>query len=369
MYKILALFLILFTSKTLAIPYSTKDSLQGKSRSRYIKEKKIIPIPVLFRLPETGFGGGALASVIMRFSRDSAGANPTQISLSAAYTQKQQILLYLPFLIYLNNNKYYINGEIAWYRYNYRYFGVGENEVPEEIYGAEYPRIRLLAMKYIGKSTYAGIRYLYENYRVTETEAGKELASGRVVGSQQSITSGIGISLLKDSRDAIYYPRKGIFAEVYAMPSLKAFGADRNFNRVVFDVAKYQSLSKKVVWASHFYGSFMQGNDIPFSQLSLLGGSKRKRGTYDGRFRDKNAFLIQSEARFEVWKFVGFTAFGSVAWLGNEDSFMRFSYPKFAYGAGLRLTAIKKEHINLRIDYALVPKEKGNFYLTVGEAF
>lgn len=60
-------------------------------------------------------------------------------------------------------------------------------------------------------------------------------------------------------------------------------------------------------------------------------------------------------------------AYGSTAFLGNEANFLRFKYPKFTYGLGLRIAT--KNHLNLRLDYAFSPYGSGNFYATIGEAF
>ena len=369
------LFLLLFSiiksfaysSDSLSVTRISNISL--KKDGKYLREKTIIPLPIVFKLPETGFAGGALVTATFKFKKDSEIAKPSQLSFGIAYTQKKQLLAYMPFAVFYDNNKYYINGEIGFFRYNYKYFGIGENQISEETYNVDYPRLKLLVARLIGKNLYAGIRYQFENYKITSTEAGKELASGRIAGSSGSRTSSLGVSFLRDTRDAVFYPRRGMFAEFYVLPTLKAFGADRNFNRIVLDMANYQTLSKKIVLATNIYGSFIQGNNVPFNQLSLLGGAKKMRGLFEGKFRDKNFFLLQAEGRFEVWRFIGLTAFSSLGYLGDEKNLVRFDKPKFTYGGGLRITAIKKEHINVRIDYGIQPREKGNLYLTIGEAF
>lgn len=372
------LLIVLFLFPLLSFAnFSTNDSLsttyeQFKENSkdgRFLRETTLIPLPVAFRYPETGWGGGALASFNFRFTRDNANSKPSQISLAATFTQRKQILLYMPFSVFYDNSKYYLNGEVAWYRYNYKYFGIGENAVPEEEYGVDYPRIRLLAVKSIGKKFYAGFRFLFENYNMTQTQVGGELASGRITGSDYSRTSALGISFLKDSRDTVYYPRKGVFAEFYVLPTLKIYGSDRNFNRIVVDAAFYKSLNKKIVWANHLFGNFAQGDNIPFSQLSMMGGSRRFRGIFEGKYRDKNVIMAQTEARFEVWKRIGLVGFGAIGFMGNESDFLRIGKPKFTYGAGLRFNAIRKDHINIRVDYGIEPSNAGNFYFTVGEAF
>ena len=379
MKKLVLFLLLIFTTEAFA--NSLSDSLCGsppansydlksfKKEGRYLRDKTILPLPIIFRLPETGFAAGALITGTFKFKNDTEVAKPSQVSVGVAYTQKKQFLAYMPFSVFYDNNKYYINGEVGFFKYNYKYFGIGENQIPEETYGVDYPRFKILVSQLIGKNLYAGLRYQFENYKITSTEAGKELVSGRVAGSESSRTSSLGVSFLKDTRDAVFYPRKGVFAEFYILPTLKAFGADRNFNRIVFDIAHYKSLSKKIVLVSNYYGSFIQGKNVPFNQLSLLGGAKKMRGLFEGKFRDKNFFLLQAESRFEVWKFLGLTAFSSLGYLGDDKNLIRFNKPKFTYGGGLRIKAIKKEHINIRIDYGIQPREKGNLYLTIGEAF
>lgn len=242
--------------------------------------------------------------------------------------------------------------------------------MPEERFDVTFPRIRLLATKQISQFTYAGVRFQFEIYDVTKTAVGGELGHGRVTGSDYSRTISLGPSIVRDTRDAVFYPRKGAFGEIYLLPTLKIIGADHNFVRLYADYATYQSFgTKKWVWANNYVASFIWGQTVPFSQLSFLGGPKKMRGVYEGFFRDHNSLLIQSEWRWEVWKRLGLVGFGSLGWLGNQADILRLGKPKFTYGAGVRITGQKKNHLNIRLDYGLSPYGKGNFYATIGEAF
>ncbi len=347
---------------------AVSDTLQPEKR-KFLRDKTIVPVPVVFRLPETGFGAGAVVAATFSFARDSIGAKPSQLSLGNTYTQKKQILVFLPFTIFYDNNRYYFSGDNGWYKYNYFYYGIGENRVEQEVFDVQYPRIRLLAARLVAPNTYLGLRYQYEGYNVTGTRPGGELASGRIEGSDFSRTSGLGVSVLRDTRDIVFYPRRGIFAEAYILPTSRVFGADRNFTRFYVDLAHYQSLHKKVVLATNYVASATVGDNIPFSQLSFLGGQKKMRGVYEGFFRDKNALIGQAEARWEVWRFIGLVGFGAVGFMGNEKDLVRLNKPKYTYGVGLRLTAQKKNHLNIRIDYGMSPYGHGNLYATIGEAF
>lgn len=342
-------------------------SAQDSTKKKLLRDKSIIALPVVFRLPETRFGGGVAGSAVFGFTKDSVGSNLSQISFGTTFTQNKQILVFFPFKIFVNNNKYYLSSENGWFRYNYIYSGVGENRVPDEKYDADYFRFRFLASKLIRPKTYLGLRINFEDYTVKKTVEGGQLSSGVINGSDKSRTLGLGMSILRDTRDQVFYPTKGGFGEIYAVPSGKIFGANRNFTKISADIATYKSLGKKTVLASNYVAVANIG-DVPFNQLAYLGGQFKMRGIFEGYFRDKNALIIQQEFRQEIWKRLGAVAFGSMAFLGSEDdSFLRLNKPKFTYGAGLRIAT--KNHLNLRLDYALSPYGSGNIYATIGEAF
>jgi len=135
----------------------------------------------------------------------------------------------------------------------------------------------------------------------------------------------------------------------------------------VADVSSYHRLHPHAILAFNYFLSFTHGT-TPFNALSLLGGTRRMRGYYEGRYRDQNAGLLQSELRFDVYKRLGAVVFGSVGALGDGRDFLHLREPKGTYGTGLRFTINRRDHLNLRLDYGLGQQSSG-FYLTIGEAF
>jgi hemolysin activation/secretion protein len=148
----------------------------------------------------------------------------------------------------------------------------------------------------------------------------------------------------------------------------KHFGGSHNFSKLIADVAFYKKLNPKLILATQIFNAFAIGDKIPFQQLPQIGGPKAMRGYYQGRYTDKHLSLWQTELRFPIYKRFGLATFGNAAILGNEKSILRTNDIKYSYGAGLRFTFNRKEHLNLRMDYAL-GKDKNFFYITVGEAF
>ncbi len=328
---------------------------------------QLIVIPVVYYAPETRAVFGIAGSLTFRFPRDSAAAKPSNVILSAAYTQNKQWLFYLPYSIFYDNDKWYAFGEFGYYKYNYFFYGIGQQEVPEELYDVNYPRIKMTFTRRIFPHIYAGLRYQFEDFDIVHVQPAGALANGTIPGSNGSLTSGAGIVGIYDSRDTVFFPHKGFYAEVSATNNGRTWGGNFNFTKYIADIAYYQAVGKKSVLALNSYNSFVTGN-APFQQQSLLGGSKRMRGYYEGRFIDKNYAALQSEFRFPVvWRF-GAAVFGGVAELGNEAEFLRFGDVKYSYGAGIRFVFNRDNHLNLRIDYARGDGTDG-IYFTIGEAF
>jgi hemolysin activation/secretion protein len=193
------------------------------------------------------------------------------------------------------------------------------------------------------------------------------LSQGGIPGSKGRSTAGAGVQAIYDSRDTIFYPYKGWFGTISYMNNGQTWGGNYNFSRYIIDVTKYQRLYKGLVLAVNTYNSFVTGV-APFQQLSQLGSNKEMRGYYQGRYTDNNLIVLEAEVRLPIYRRFGGAVFGSSGALGNQNDFIRFNDIKYAYGAGLRLNVNRKDHLNLRLDYATGPGTNG-IYFTIGEAF
>lgn len=340
------------------------------------KRFSLLPLPVIYYTPETRLAYGAALTATFRFRKDSITARPSQVTFGMAHTQNKQWLFYLPFQVFYDQNRYFVNGEAGYYRYSYYFFGAGQREVPRELYSVDFPRIRVNAFRRIAHlkqgNLYAGLRYQYEDYRVNKTEPGGLLATGTVPGGRGSRLSGGGLGLFFDARDAVFFPRRGLVADLSVLVRNRAVAqnpadASTTFDRYALDVTSYHSLGAQTVLALNYWGSFTVG-ESPFNAMSLIGSAKRMRGYYEGRYRDQNAALIQAELRFSVYKRLGAVAFGAVGLLGDQRQLLRTNDPKGAYGAGLRFTVNRRDHVNIRVDYGLGRQSSG-LYVTIGEAF
>lgn len=290
---------------------------------------------------------------------------PSNVQLLLAYTQNKQVLLFVPFQVFYDQNRYYVYGEAGYYKYAYNFYGVGQREVPTENYGVNYPRIRLNVLRRIRPGLYAGLRGEYENYAITRVEPNGLLATGTIPGGQGGRMAGAGLGLFYDTRDAVFYPTKGIVADLTYLGHSRTIGSDFRYSRYVADVSSYHKIHCRAIVALNYVVSMTTGV-APFSALSLVGSGKRLRGYYEGRYRDNNLALLQAEARVNIWKRLSAVVFGGVGILGDDRRLFRTDDPKAAYGAGLRVR-INNDGLNIRADYGF-GKQSTGLYLTLGEA-
>ena len=334
-----------------------------------VHKNKLSAFPVAYYSPETKLAVGALAAYTFYNKNDNTQKRPSQIQLGAAYTFNKQLLFYIPFRIYTRQSSFVFYGEAGYYKYSYYFYGIGNKQSDDykELYKVNYPRVKINALKKVSKSLYAGLRYGLEDYNIIGADSGKQLSTGIITGSKGGFVSGIGPAINFDTRDNIFSPSRGFFIDAGALFYGKALGSNFNFNRYTLDGSVYFAAKNKNVWAFNLFADFVNGSAVPFSQLALLGGNKKMRGYYEGRYRDKNLLALAAEYRLHVYKRFGAVVFANAGAVNNETIKLT-DYVRTTAGAGVRYALNKSEKLNIRLDYGIGKKTTG-FYFTIGEAF
>jgi hypothetical protein len=357
----------------LLVFFVTCFTLVGNSQDslNQLKRRNFTGFPIAYFTPETGLAVGALGLLTGNWKNDSLSAKKSSATIGFAYTTRKQILFYLPFNLFLKNDNYRLNGELGFYDYVYFYYGTGNVsgtfEDKQEKFEISFPRIRLTGLKKIRPNLFLGARYAFDGYYNLKVEPNGLLDSLQPTGVKAGVNSGIGPSILYDSRSSVFYPRKGVLLDISSTIDLGKIVSDYKFTRLTADFAGFYSPFKKSVVG--FNVNYQQNlGDVPFYQLSLLGGSKRLRGQFEGEFRDKYAWQTQIEWRQEFLKNWGFTAFVGAGWVAPNWESLKLKNQKIGSGVGLRYKLNKKDHVNIRLDVGF-GGGKVYPYLTIGEAF
>ena len=333
------------------------------------RRNSLYGLPVVFYTPETSLGFGVAGVYAFNFKDDSLTARPSSVQVVAAYTLQKQLLLYFPFTLFVDNGDYYTYGEVGYYRYVYQFFGIGNEVDPdfEEVYSVNFPRIRLTALKRVHPKWYVGLRYWFENFNITETDEEGMLTAGNIAGSRGGVTSGPGLVALFDTRDNVFFSSDGWYVETLLQRNAGWTGSDFTYTTFSVDASTFLRTRWDHIIALNAYGVTQSGAP-PFNQLALLGGSKRMRGYFEGRYRDQRMLTVQAAYRALLFWRVGAVVF--VSYGGVAPSWLEVHLENFHYtvGGGLRFVLDREKKINIRLD-AGFGKNTSGYYLTIGEAF
>ncbi len=329
-------------------------------------KNRAFALPVAFFTPETSWGFGAAGIYAFRIPGDTADS---QIQAVAVYTLQKQLLLYTPFQIRWDQNRYYSFGEIGYYQYVYQFYGIG-NPAPldaQEFYEVNFPRVRLNWLRRVHSDLFIGLRYWFESYKITKIDSEGLLANADITGSQGGLNSSPGIVSIYDSRDNVFFPGRGWYVETSLQHDNSWTGSDFSYTTFSVDASTYFTTPWEHVIALNGFGVFQRG-EPPFHLLAALGGSRKLRGYFEGRFRDKSLLLGQVAYRSPLFWRIGAVAF--LGYGGVAPQIADFSLNNFllAGGAGLRFTLDPEKKINVRFDAGFGQGTSG-YYLTIGEAF
>jgi hypothetical protein len=333
-----------------------------------VKNLKLTAFPIVYYLPETGLGYGGLGVATFRFNYDDRDFRPSYLQLAVSFTTKKQFLLFAPYELYWNKDKWRLVGELGYYKYIYNFYGVGihSEEAGKETYDVTFPRLRIAILREILPSFSTGISYELDHYTDLKFEEGGQLASASVEGKNGGTVSNIGATAIYDTRDNIFHPSGGLFIQGSAHISSGMLGSSFGYHKIELDARYYHRIKGRHILAINLFTA-TSSSGTPFLAYYYI-GSKRTRGFNDRRFLDKSELTTVLEYRFPVAGRFGATVFGSTGRVAPKFGDLFSNTYKTSYGGGLRYILNKKEGVRLRVDYGL-SNEGSNLYFTINEAF
>ena len=205
-------------------------------------------------------------------------------------------------------------------------------------------------------------------------------------------TNPLAFSIVFNNREDITRPTRGwnLIAKVQHVN--RAAGSDFQFTRYILDGSYlYPLLTRRQVLGLRIGGEFIDAKrrQLPFYELSALGGSETLRGFFLDRFLGRSRVLINGEYRlgladfdfFNIWRVrIDGVLFGDMGRVfidqsefSNEFRANKRLVPRvfedfrYSYGGGVRIAL--GEAILARIDAGFSKEETGLVYLTFGHTF
>lgn len=337
------------------------------------RKTSLFVLPVVYYTPETRFGFGAAGLMAFRLPHEPEASRSSLLQGGAVYTQEKQILTYLSYVVYAKNEDLWSFGEVGYFRYTFFYFGNGNSDpIPAgELFDVNFPRLRIHALKRVTRGGYVGLHYWLDAFEIQNVAEGGLLANPvlNITGREGGVISGPGIIGVLDRREDFYAPNSGYYLEGLFQVNAPWTGSTFSYTRTTVDARAYLPVwkEKNHVLGLQAYADLTTG-DAPFNALAQLGGPKRTRGYYEGRFRDAKLLSAQAEYRAHLFWRIGVTGFVAGGMVFDQFNEINTDILRTSYGGGLRVRISNRDRINLRVDAAFGGDQPA-FYLTVGEAF
>lgn len=341
----------------------------AKENEKAEKKNDLTILPIVYYTPETKIAGGLGGVCYLRASGNNSRQRTSSLLTDLVYTQRKQVIFeFLPDL-YFKSGDYYLRGFLTLKRYSEKFYGIGRDaaEDKEEDYTFHAARLDVSFQKRVFKQIYAGVQYEFERNKILAVEPGGQLEGGELVGSRAGEASGIGLMLSWDSRDSIFFPRRGKYWQMSAKFFSRTLKSDYLFQKFNIDFRQYFPFFSSHALAVQATINVITGNP-PFQMLSLLGGQSLMRGYYRGRYRDKDMIAVQLEYRMSVWRRLGLVGFLGCGDVSDRLSQFRLESFKMTGGLGVRYRIQRQESSNLRLDLGF-SRESSGVYMTVSEAF
>jgi hypothetical protein len=329
-----------------------------------------LALPIIYYRPETKLAFGGAGIYYFRPSNSLPETRASSIRAGLIYTTANQIIAKIQPQIFLEDEKYFVSGDVSYFKFPDKFYGIG-NDTPtsaEEDFIPQVFRFRAGFEYQFLPRLFGGVLYNFYNHRILEYTKGGELIQGTIPGSRGGKVSGVGLSLKWDTRDNIFASTRGVYFTATAITYQNFLGSDFSYTKYTLDLRQYITIIPGQQLAFQFYGGFLSG-EPPFQSLHRLGGEKLLRGYREGRYSDRNYMLLQGEYRFPLyWRF------GAVVFAGIGDVSSRigtFRLPEFkpSYGFGFRFAVSEEERLNIRLDFGFGQPGNSGFYLTASEAF
>ena len=248
---------------------------------------------------------------------------------------------------------------------NLKYYGIGENSMLQDhplTYNLE-PLGGLVQAKYrLGQSRFwAGLGYALANTQVGfDAPVG---TPGLPPLQGDSRVGGLTPSFTYDSRDNMFTPTHGTYAEVSLGAFSQALGGDSEFQRVKLMAMQFVPLHPKLTLGVRGTSTLSFG-EVPFYLRPFIS----LRGVQAMRYQGDNAADIEAELRWQFWKrfsLVGFAG-GGVAW--NDFERIDKTMTVVTGGTGFRYELARKYGLHMGVDVAFGPDDR-IFYVQFGSAW
>jgi hypothetical protein len=400
-FELFALVLLLAQTVDSSMQLSAYDSLPGAQKADSIREVDIVDYLVeWFKVKDSQKKRDNRKIRFTLFPTTTASGKTSFTSFNASFllggdasTTNRSTIYFYPYIgfggqygfdiqsyVWYPQNKWNFIGEYFIHNYPQNTWGLGGSapEDNETLVDYDHLRIHQKSMKEIWPYFSAGIGYgLDYHYNISVDQDDMDTLGS--LGSdylQKSVSSGLLLPLLYDSRHNSANPKQGFMAALTFRLNTTYLGSTEKWQSMFLDVRKYfpifQNRKDNILAVRGYYWTVLSGNvpylDLPSVRWEPTPG-QASRGIPQNRYKSNALIDLETEYRFGITDngFIGGVVFVSVT-SASEYNTQQFMYWHPAGGVGVRMKFNKYSDTNIAFDVAL---SKGflNVYLFIGEAY
>ena len=345
------------------------DPNDGQLDLSYFLEnpRGFLPVPILITEPAVGYGGGAVG-MFLRPRREAGeeGWSFPDISAVGGFVTENGTRA-----AFAGDATRWLDGRLRTLigggtgRVNLDFYGLGfdPSSLDEKVrYSLQFTgAVAQINWQLAPKSPWAiGVRYAYADIepRLRDEPIFPGLAD------RVRVTVSAPTAILEfDSRDNVFTPTRGVYAETSYLASREAFGASVDFERFQQIVMGWHPLPSDVTLGAR--GNYAwSSKDTPFFLRPFV----QLRGVPAMRYQGDQAASVEVEVRwqfFDRWSVVGFGGFG---WTHSSQGAFTATRNVGSGGAGFRYELARKFGLHAGIDVAHSPGTTA-LYFIVGNAW
>ncbi|MBE0638157.1 MAG: hypothetical protein IH598_06545 [Bacteroidales bacterium] len=332
--------------------------------------------------PETSFMLTAGGLYTFKISPDDKLLSRSTIPFSVGYSTNGSLLISIRANIYGLSDKLRITGEYWNKNMPDNYWGVGYDKglnTPESdsttAYQRNWKQFKFKIAYMVAKDFFVGLNYDNNNTEATEVNPVMAADSNYMLHGSEVYNKGFGLVLRYDSRDFPENAYNGMLFEFAGTNYGRLSKESNDFQVYELDYRQYRQVRRKgstLAWQVKARTSL---EDVPWTELSMVGTPFDLRGYTWGRYRDYSSLFMITEYRHMFTRNTPnsrgdlYGPFGFVVWAGAgsiAESMGELTDWLPNAGVGLRFEVVKR--MNLRIDYGIGKNSKG-FYFSFNEAF
>jgi outer membrane protein assembly factor BamA len=339
--------------------------------------------PVVSMMPAIGYSLQSRMAILVSGNmafRLAENSRVSVINFSTSYNQNAQFTLPLIWNIWTKNNTYNLIGDLRFYAYPQSTFGLGSNSAitAHDPMNYNYFRFSESVMRHITGSLYLGAGYMVDDHWGISHQlpiSGVVPAFENYNNATHTVSSGLTLTGIFDSRDYSVNPSKGFYAMYQLRENLATLGSNASWNSLILDVRKYIKFpaSSDNVLALWSYDWVTLSGNPPYLDLpSTLwdNSTNAGRGYIQGRFRGAQMVYGEAEYRYHITRdgLLGGVLFANMeSFSAAPGTHLQSVQP--GYGPGLRIKLNKTSKTNIAMDYGFGRQGSRGLFVNVGELF